>query len=282
MDASHTKQMAAQALDRLMAEVEAGHSDQLKAYLAMLARFYRYSWGNVLLIGMQFPTAQQVAGYRAWQRLGRQVRQGEKAIRILAPIVRRKELEDQDTVVAFRSASVFDVSQTEGKRLPTFAEIRGDPGLCLDRLKALVARKGIKLSYSGGLGPAEGVSAGGQIVLRSGLAAAAEFSVLAHELAHEMLHRNEPGTPGSRTVRETEAEAVAFIVCQAIGMESGSASSDYVQLYQGKKETLVASLERIQRVGAEIIADILPVTPAPTTANPPSPPSGRERPVEAA
>ena len=268
MDASHTRQMAAQALDRLMAEVEAGHSGQLKAYLAMLARFHRYSWGNVLLIGMQFPTAQQVAGYRAWQRLGRQVRQGEKAIRILAPIVRRKELEDQDTVVAFRSASVFDVSQTEGKRLPTFAEIRGDPGLCLDRLKALVARKRIKLSYSGGLGPADGLSGGGQIVLRAGLDAAAEFSVLAHELAHEMLHRNEPGTPGSRTVRETEAEAVAFIVCQAIGMESGSASSDYVQLYQGRKETLVASLERIQRAGTEIIAGILPRAPDADTGEP--------------
>jgi hypothetical protein len=258
MDASHTKQLAMQALDRLMAEVEAGHSDQLKAYLAMLARFHRYSWGNVLLIGMQFPTAQQVAGYRAWQRIGRQVRQGEKAIRILAPIVRRKELDDQETVVAFRSASVFDVSQTEGKRLPTFAEIRGDPGLYLDQLKALVARKGIKLSYSGALGPAEGASAGGQIVLRSGLDAATEFSVLAHELAHEMLHRKEQDAPGSKTVRETEAEAVAFIVCQAIGMESGSASSDYVQLYQGKKETLVASLERIQRTGTEIIASILP------------------------
>lgn len=57
----------------------------------------------------------------------------------------------------------------------------------------------------------------------------------------------------STTVRETEAEAVSFVVCQAIGLETGSSASDYIQLYQGSKETLLNSLERIRRTASEMI-----------------------------
>jgi len=79
-----------------------------------------------------------------------------------------------------------------------------------------------------------------------------EFSVIVHELAHELLHRGDQ-RPASKTVRETEAEAVAFVVCQAIGLETGSAGSDYIQFYDGKPETLASSLDRIQQVAAGII-----------------------------
>ena len=87
---------------------------------------------------------------------------------------------------------------------------------------------------------------------------AEEFSVLAHELAHEILHRGEPARALSRTVRETEAEAVAFVVCQAVGLDTNTAASDYIQLWDGNKDTLQASLDRIQRTAAEIIDDFLP------------------------
>jgi hypothetical protein len=63
--------------------------------------------------------------------------------------------------------------------------------------------------------------------------------VLAHELARELLYRGEEEKPSSRTVRETEAEAVAFVVCQAIGLEAVNAAADYIRLYQGSKETLL-------------------------------------------
>jgi len=53
---------------------------------------------------------------------------------------------------------------------------------------------------------------------------------------------------------ETEAEAVAFVVCQAIGLDTGTAASDYIQLFDGKTETLAASLDRVQKTAAEIIA----------------------------
>lgn len=59
-----------------------------------------------------------------------------------------------------------------------------------------------------------------------------------------------------KKARETEAEAVAFVVCNGIGLDTNSASSDYIQLYNGDKKTLLQSLERIQRTAAEILAAV--------------------------
>lgn len=135
MDAAGTHQIIRQAIDELVASLEAGQSRQLRDYLGMLARFHRYSWGNVLLISTQFPQATHVAGYRVWQSLGRQVRRGTKGIRILAPImIRDDRSSEQERVVAFRGATVFDVSQTDGRPLAEFASVRGQPGSHLERL----------------------------------------------------------------------------------------------------------------------------------------------------
>jgi len=261
MNTASVKRLVGQAMDRLIADVEAGHSDRLKAYLAMLGRFHRYSWRNVLLIHVQCPEASRVAGYRAWQKLGRRVRAGQRAIRILAPVLRRApdgEEEEQDRIAAFKAACVFDVSQTEGRPLAEFSRVEGDPGPCMERLKHLVRRKGIALEYSDRLGGAEGLSAGGRVVLKEGLPRPTAFSVLVHELAHELLHCAPTGEQPSRKVRETEAEAVAYVVCQAIGLETHTAASDYIQLYRGDRETLLASLGRIQRTAGEILRAIRP------------------------
>ena len=182
---SKVKRMADKAMEKLMGAVEDGKSRQLQAYLAMLGRFHRYSLGNVLLIASQKPDARRVAGYRTWQQLGRQVKQRERGIRILAPIaIRRKDKDEEDEVIAFKTACVFDVSQTDGKPLAEFAKVQGNAGRALERLKGLVAEHGIKLEYSNRIGLAQGASAGGRIILRTDLEPAAEFSVLVHEYAH--------------------------------------------------------------------------------------------------
>ena len=97
------RKMASQAVDELVAAVEAGKSEQLKAYLAGMGRFHRYSFGNQLLIQLQKADAKRVAGFHAWKKMGRQVRKGEKAIRILAPIVwRAKNKDAEEKIVSFR------------------------------------------------------------------------------------------------------------------------------------------------------------------------------------
>jgi antirestriction protein ArdC len=228
------------------------------AYLSAMARFHNYSWGNIILISLQRTDASRVAGYQTWRRLGRQVKKGEHGIAIMAPIVRRrkKEQDDDETaeeVFAFKTAYVFDVSQTEGKPLPEATETRGEPGEWITRLKVFLASQGIQLLHLGSMSRAEGASFGGTIAVRPGLSPAEEFSVLCHEAAHELLHRAQQGEENSKTMRETEAEAVAFVVCQAVGLDTNSASADYLSLYGGNKETLAKSFGRIQRTAAGII-----------------------------
>lgn len=263
MKTDQAKQLAESALNQLMEALERGQSGTLKTYLSTMSRFHRYSWGNVLLIASQKPDATHIAGFQSWLKLNRHVKKGEKGIAIFAPMVGRKQADDeqlaedeQTRLYGFRVAHVFDVGQTEGEPLPAFAQVTGDPRQHTERLKAFVTGQGITLEFSDAIAPAKGLSTGGKITLLAGMSAAEEFSVLAHEVAHEKLHRGERRTQTTKTVRETEAEAVAFVVCQAIGLDMSTASSDYIQLYSGDKATLVESLNFIQHTAAEILKAI--------------------------
>lgn len=256
--------LAERGVDELIAALEQGRSERLLEYLAFQARFHRYSFNNTLLIALQRPDATYVAGFQRWKELARFVRKGEKGIMILAPLLKRIKREDNDDVesegeksssrlVGFRVTYVFDVSQTEGEDLPQFSVITGDPGDLIPVLRHLVSEQGIELRYEEHLGGADGLSEGGRIAVRQGLSAAEEFAVTVHEFAHELLHRGERRKETTKTIRELEAEAVAFIVCRAAGLDGLSRSSDYIQLYQGDKELLMHSLAHIQRVAAQII-----------------------------
>lgn len=269
MKIEQTRKTVRQALHELAEALEAGKSETLMAYLRAMARFHRYSAGNILLIALQRPDAEQVAGYRAWQKLHRFVRQGEKGIAIMAPIIRRSQHVDRDKdeeePVAFKTAYVFDINQTEGQPLPEFAQMRGDPGHYLQALRGFVSDRQVQLKYVRLPGTTQGYSAKGAIAIREGLPTAEEFSVLVHELAHVMLHSGQNGC--NKSVLETEAEAVAYVVCQGIGLDTNGSCCDYIKLYDGKKETLMESLERIQKVATEIIAGIAPGRQEPEIAN---------------
>ena len=260
-----------QAVDFLIQQLEAGKSETLTAYLGAMARFHKYSFGNILTIARQRPTASHVAGIRAWNELGRFVKRGEKGIQILAPMIgyrrRRDGAEQEQTtnqdakpapmLIGFRAVYVFDIGQTEGADLPEFDRtISGEVGGERDRLIAFLAAQNIKLEFNEKIAPALGVSYGGKIAILPGQSKAEEFTTLVHETAHELLHRAERRTFTTQTIRETEAEAVAFIVGQAIGLEMGTASSDYIQMYAGNAALLAESLEVIQRTSAVILAAV--------------------------
>ena len=102
-------------------------SDRYQQYLKTMSRFPSYSVNNCILIYQQRPDATLVAGYQSWRKnFERNVRKGERGIRILAPIRRKKKEEDEEVSesVGFRTISVFDVSQTVGKPLPSYMDDR--------------------------------------------------------------------------------------------------------------------------------------------------------------
>jgi hypothetical protein len=273
--AKNTQELITASVQILIEALESGHSEVLAQYLKAMARFHHYSFGNIMLIAAQKRDASNVAGMYAWNQLGRRVKRGEKGIMILAPMLGKKRdntdahsenaLSENNgsgksdwSLIGFRPVYVWDVSQTEGKALPELEEVKGDVTGYLAKLLNFTIQQGIKFGYSDKIAPARGMSYGGAIRLLPDMTEAEQFAVLVHELAHEMLHKSERRTLITKTVRETEAEAIAFVVCQSIGLETGSASSDYIQLYHGNAKLLQESLEIVQRTAAVILGAVTP------------------------
>jgi hypothetical protein len=142
------------------------------------------------------------------------------------------------------------VSPCQSRPRPT-----ANPGATSDRLKAAITAHGIVVDYVQELDGALGTSSGGRIQVLAGLQPASEFMVLAHEFAHELLHHGDD-RPSSRDTRELEAEAVAFVVGQASGLDVTDAARDYIHLYRGDNAALSESLGRIQRTSAAILMRI--------------------------
>lgn len=259
-----------EALLELAEALQQGKSDTLLKYLETLSRFHRYSFGNCMLIALQKPEASHVAGFHRWKELGRWVKKDEKGIAILAPVLNRKKRDSETadegeepeerrtrTVRGFRVAYVFDVTQTEGKELPEFAHLGGDPGDRIDRVVQITTDKGIQVEFVDSLPfNANGCSLGGVVQVVNSLPPPQKFSTLVHELAHELLHRGDRRESTTKTVRETEAESVAYVVCRSIGLDCSTRASDYIQIWNGDAKVLMQSLELIRDVATNILAEL--------------------------
>jgi hypothetical protein len=264
MKVEQAKQIAETAIQQLAESLERGHSEELRRYLGAMAKFPKYSIHNLMLILSQRPDATHVAGYRTWQQLGRFVKKGAKGILISAPVVRHKHMSGEETedtsagkLVTFRGVYVFDQSDTDGSPISELSKCEGDPHDYTERLKQFVFARGVQLEYSDRICPAKGQCSPGMITLLPGLPPAEEFSTLAHETGHHLLHQSTRRAVTTKRVRETEAEAVAFVVCSAIGLEAARAASDYILLYTGDEALLAESLSHIQHASTEIISAIV-------------------------
>ncbi len=239
-------------------------SEAFKAYLDTQAKFYRYSWHNCMLIAMQCPSATQVAGYRQWQKLGRQVRKGERSIAIIAPCTYKREVErddgetDTEAGVYFRAVSVFDIAQTDGQDLPTVdvPTIDGAADDLLAKLLSVARSREIQVNFGPIPSGAFGVSKGGTIDIDNRHATGQQAKTLAHELAHEALHKSNRPDGLTRSAAELEAESVAYVVGTHFGLDSEVRSSRYIALWDGDSKALKGSLDRIATTARDIIDDL--------------------------
>lgn len=261
-----TQKLIRENIKHLIEQLEAGHSGTLTAYLRAMAVFRNYSFGNQLAIARQRPSATHVAGMFTWNNLGRFVNKGEKGIAIMAPVIgkprRRRESEEnteadatRSTLLGFRRTFVWSEDQTHGAPLPELEKVTGDAGVYLDRLRDYVSTQGITLEYNESIAPALGMAFGTTIHLLPGQSKAEELNTLVHEAAHLALKHQERRTTTTKTVRETEAEAVAFVVAQGIGIDAAQGAS-YIQLYHGNAALLMESLAAVQQVSAVILSAI--------------------------
>lgn len=243
-------------------------SDAWRRWLDVQSRFHHYSFGNCLLIAMQRPDATRVAGFHTWRKVGRNVRRGEKAIWILAPIKRRVgEPEDRDdqqpaarVVTGFKGACVFDISQTDGAELPQVCtRLDGaDASGAYAQLVAVAHSIGftVEEDYLPRERNGDCSFTDRRIRVQVTNAEAQQMKTLAHELAHALLHEEF----SDRALAELEAESVAYVVCNAIGLPSDTYSFGYVASWAGGGDEAIAGIkasgQRIQQAANRILDGI--------------------------
>uniref|UniRef100_UPI003220028A antirestriction protein ArdA n=1 Tax=uncultured Alistipes sp. TaxID=538949 RepID=UPI003220028A len=266
-------------------------SERYKEYLQVMSKFHNYSFNNTLLIAMQKPDASLIAGFNAWKNnFGRNVMRGEKGIRILAPSPYkiRQEVEKKDpqtgkTVIgsdgkpvtetkeiqipAYKVVAVFDVSQTEGRELPSISanELTGDVEQYEDFFAALEKTSPVPMGFEKIEGTAHGYYhlEEKRIAIDEGMSQLQNLKTAIHEIAHAKLHDidlnapEQPDRPDRRT-REVQAESIAYTVCQHYGLDTSDYSFGYVAGWSSGRELaeLKTSLETIRATAAEIINSI--------------------------
>ena len=272
-------------------------SDNYRAYLSTMAKFHSYSLNNTILIAMQKPGATLVAGYTAWQKdHDRHVKKGEKGIQIIAPspykVKQERDALDPKTgkpqmdahgnplkeIIeverpAFKVATVFDISQTEGKELPSIGvnELSGGVEGYEALFDALKATCPVPIAFEDIPSGAKGYyhTEEHRIALQEGMSQMQTVKTLIHEMSHERMHSHEKEKPVeerlSRRSMEVEAESVAFVVGTALSAEHPELKLDfsdysfgYIAGWSSGKETaeLKASLGRIQATASEMISEI--------------------------
>ena len=277
--------------DRLETGIqELFESERYKAYLTTMSKFHSYSFNNTLLIAMQ--GGQLVAGYNKWRDdFHRNVKKGEKAIKILAPapFKAKKEVQKLDAqgrpvmgkdgkpvtevqeiqVPAFKIVSVFDVSQTEGEPLPSIGveELTGSVERYGEFFKALEQTSPVPIGFEDIPGGSHGYYhlTEKRIAIQAAMSELQTLKTAIHEIAHSKLHAIDPEAPAieqadrpdSRT-REVQAESVAYAVCQHYGLDTSDYSFGYVAGWSSGKELkeLKASLETIRATAHELITTI--------------------------
>ena len=254
-------------LQSAVAEIVSG--DDWKRMLKVASKFHRYSFNNHLMIFLQRPDATVVAGFNRWKSLGRFAKKGEKGIAIFAPCKYRTKIETESgeettlqQIRGFRVVHVFDISQTEGEELPHLDAVRPkllDADAPEGIWHALVTqaevtgfevirnRRGSENGYCDFTQK--------HIAVRPDVAPAQAVKTLIHELGHALLHSED--LPQSKEVAEVEVESVAYIVCDAIGLDSGDYSFAYVARWSDGDPSLIkATGERVVACAKRILDEL--------------------------
>ena len=281
------KERIKEITDQLEAGIrELFESEKYSEYLKCMSKFHNYSLNNTILIAMQRPDATLVAGYKAWQtNHKRTVRKGEHGIKILAPckykvtVVNEKldtvensrepdlgnEEQKQIEYLKFKVTHVFDISQTEGKELPTIGvdELCGSVKDYRNMFNALLRTSPVPIAMEEIPGGAKGYynDSDKHIGIQSDMSEMQTIKTMIHEIAHQKLHAKEnldPEHPIDRLTKEVEAESIAYTVCQKYGIDTSDYSFGYIAGWSSGRETkeLKASLERIRGASDELITEI--------------------------
>lgn len=233
--------MSKESLENIITKLDEGiksviNSNQFSDWLKFAKSFHNYSFGNTMLIFLQNPQATMVKGFQEWKRDGRYVKKGEKAIKILAPIIKNNEdksEEKEKEIVGFRYVNVFDVSQTTGKELPLLKpklleggedEHKALLNKWIDLLDIPVVFK--EINQANGYYHLEEL----YIAINKNRSVIQQLKTLIHEYAHHILHSKNNGEfkDVTNNIRESQAESVAYIVMNYFDFDTSDYSFRYI------------------------------------------------------
>jgi len=262
-------------------------SEKYERYLKVMSKLHNYSFNNSLLIAMQKPDATMVAGFTSWKKnFHRTVKKGEKGIRILAPSPYKvnKEVDKIDpvtkqpmlgrngepikehvqlTIPAYKITTVFDVSQTEGEKIPEIATALKDEVNDFEKMFQIIEKVSpvpivldqINSAANGYYDLEKKV-----IVIKKDMSEAQTLKTAVHEISHAKLHDRDSGieAKADRKTKEVEAESIAYTVCSHLGLDTSSYSFGYIAGWSSDKELgeLKKSMNVIQHTASELITDI--------------------------
>ena len=251
-----------------------------------MSKFHNYSFNNTLLIALQNPGATHVASYTDWKnKFHRQVMKGEKAIRIIAPAPYKKEIEKEVkngltgeikkekteiVIPAYKTVSVFDISQTEGNELPVIGvdELKGDVGNYEELKDILKDLSPVDILYEDIPSDAKGFYdiTEKRIVIKKEMEQMQEIKTLVHEIAHALLHDKDGSlvdnvtqdTEWNRRTKEVQAESVAYTVCQHLGIDTSEYSFGYIAGWSSgrEKKEIKNSMETMRKTVNHLIGGI--------------------------
>ena len=243
-------------------------SDKYTKFLEAYAKFHNYSVGNTIMILSQKPDAERVASFTTWKRMDRHIKKGEEGIKIIVPSpytfeakVEGKDEPEEMTGMGFRTGYVFDISQTEGKPLPSLVTVLAEDSPEIKQVIETMVKtsdvpiyfdKPIKESSNGYYHLTEHY-----IAIKPNLSDTQTFKTLVHEMAHSMLH-GEDTEHLSAYEREVQAESVAYVVCHKYGVDTSDYSFGYIAVWSENKDMkeLKSSLDTIGKCADQIIEKI--------------------------
>lgn len=275
-------------IGKITKELEEGIRDvflsgRYEEYLKTMSRFHGYSLNNTILIHSQCPNASRIAGYSAWQKLGRYVRRGEKGITILAPAPYKKTVlqdvyddmhrpifdadgnqlqrEKEIIVPMFRPVTVFDISQTDGEPFPELAKpLDGRVDGYAELVTSLSRVSPVPVAFDDLPFRMDGMYRLDErkILIRSGMSERQTVLAIVHEMAHALLHAELGAEEKDSKTKEVEAESVAYAVCAYYGIETGENSFGYIASWSKDKDLpeLKKSLETVRITSCDLIARV--------------------------
>lgn len=253
---SHSKRISKKEMEELTKKIDEEllkfiKTGKYKDVLIMMGNLGRYSLNNQIYIIMQKPNARTVHGMKQWNRLGRHVIPGEKSIKIFSPILVRKDKEETKgeesekgyVCRGFKLGYVFDVSQTEGKKIEAFRfdedKLVKEKGKILEGLRKTVDKEGYSIRYAtkeelgdGCYGLCNHLTK--EIKILEGMSDLQEISTTVHECGHALAHSQhredfEGLTPHEkREIKEVEAESIACVVCTHLGLDTKNFNFSYI------------------------------------------------------